>query len=94
MKKSDTLIKIVIVLSVVFLICTIDDFLSLHDIKKDYISQSALQYLETETTKPLPDWTNTNLEWLSVQVSYIIRLVAIVASLFLLVRVIKNIKNV
>jgi hypothetical protein len=92
MKKTDTLIKIVILLTIVLFICAVDDFLSLHDIKKDYVSKGALQYLEAETSKALPDWTNTELEWLSVKVSYIIRFIAIIMSLFLLVRLKKNIQ--
>jgi hypothetical protein len=94
MKKNNTLIIVLILLAIVLLICSIDDFLSLHDIKKDYISQDALQYLEVETSKALPDWTNTPLEWLSIQVSHLIRLVAIIVSLFLLVRLRKNIQNI
>ena len=93
MKKSDTLIKIAIALAIVLFICAIDDFLALHDINKDYVSKQVLQYLEVETSKVLPDWTNTKLEWLSVQVSYIIRFISIIVSLIVLILLKRNIKN-
>jgi glycerol-3-phosphate acyltransferase PlsY len=93
-KRIDTLIKVIILLTIVLFICAVDDLLSLHDISKDYVSKGALQHLEVETSKALPAWTNTELEWFSVQVSYIIRFIAILISLFLLVRLRKNIQNV
>ena len=91
--RSDTFVKVAILLIGVLFICSIDDFLSLHDIKKDYVSQEALQYLEVETSAELPDWTNTKLEWASVTVSYVIRLLAIVASLYLLVLLRQDLKK-
>ena len=81
MNKIRLLTIYMIVLSILMLICSIDDFLSLHDIKKDYISKAALQYLETSTSKELPSWTNTTLEWRSVQISYLIRLVSMLTIL-------------
>ena len=90
MKKMDTFLKIAIILSIVVFICTIDDFLSLHDIKKDYVSQSVLQYLEVETSKALPDWTNTRLEWSSITVSYLIRFLFIIIIMIILFTLKKN----
>lgn len=84
MKKARTLPNVMIILSLILMICTIDDFLSLHDIKKDYISQTALQYLELEISGQLPEWTNTNLEWTSVTVSFWIRLLMIILNLMIL----------
>ena len=78
MKKKETLLKIVIILSIILFICTIDDFLALHDIYKDYVSRSALQYLEIETSQMLPEWTNTKLEWTSVTISYWVRFICII----------------
>lgn len=93
MKKPDTLIKIIIALSIVLLIFSIDDFLSLHDIKKDYVSQSAIQYLETETSKTLPGWTETSLEWLSISISYIVRVLSVLISLYILILLQKKLKE-
>ena len=68
MKRINTLMQVIILLTIVLLICTINDFLSLYDIKKDYVSKWVLQHLEVDTSKELPAWTNTELEWLSITV--------------------------
>ena len=83
-KRIDALLMVAIILSIIMFICTIDDFLSLHDIKNDYVSKSVLQYLQVETTKELPDWTNTKLEWLSITVSYFIRFLFIIFIIIIL----------
>jgi len=94
MKKADTLVKAAILLTIVLCVCTVADFLALHDIKNDYVSQSALQYLELETSKELPAWTNTQLEWTAVTVSYLIRSSNIVLSLFMLFGLKREIRTI
>jgi len=93
MKRMNTLTIVAIALTIVLFICTIDDFLSLHDINKDYVSKWVLQYLDTDTTKELPSWTNTELEWLSVKISFFIRFVTLIIFLFILLLLRKEIKN-
>lgn len=93
MKKVNFFLNLTIALSFIIFLAIIDDFLSLHDIKKDYVSQSTLTYLETETTKTLPDWTNTKLEWLSVAVSWVVKFVLIISNLIILFVLKKNIQN-
>ena len=73
-----------IAITIVLIVCTLDDFLSLHDSKADYVSKSALGYLQIETSKSLPTWTNTPLEWTSVSISYALRTVLIVSNLAIL----------
>lgn len=85
MKRMDILTKVAILLTTVLVICTIANFLSLHDIEKDYVSHEVLRSLEVDTSKELPGWTNTELEWSSLRVSYAIRFLSIVISLFILV---------
>ncbi len=85
MKRMDILIGVAILLTAVLVICTVADFLSLHDIEKDYVSREVLTSLEVDTSKELPGWTNTELEWSSLRVSYVIRFLSIVISLFILV---------
>ena len=84
MKKISILAKATILVTIALFVCTIDDFLSLHDIYKDYVSKQALQYLGVETSKPLPDWTNTELEWFSITISYTVRFSLVIVSLCLL----------
>jgi hypothetical protein len=71
-------------ISILLIICTFDDFLSLHDIKRDYVSKSVLKYLQVDTSAPLPPWTDTRLEWTSFTISYIVRLVLILVNLVIL----------
>jgi hypothetical protein len=73
-----------IVITTLLIFCTIDDFLSLHDIKADYVSKSVLSYLSVETLAFLPAWTNTSLEWKSVTISYVLRSILIVMNLGIL----------
>jgi hypothetical protein len=84
MKKMDTLVKAVILLTVLLSVCTVADFLALHDVNKDYVSQAALQYLEVTTSKELPAWTGAQLEWATITVSYLLRTAVIVLSLLML----------
>ena len=70
--------------TLVLMVCTFDDFLSLHDIKADYVSKSVLSHLKVETSEPLPAWTDTPLEWTSVTISFTLRAVLIVSNLALL----------
>jgi hypothetical protein len=93
MKKMDTLVMAVILLTVLFSVCTVADFLALHDINKDYVSQAALQYLAAETSNDLPAWTDTQMEWTTVTVSYLIRSVSIVLSFFILFGLKRELRN-
>ena len=79
-----------VIITVLLVLCTIDDFLSLHDIKADYVSRSALNHLGVETSAPLPPWTDTTLEWTSVAVSYALRSVLVLANLAVLVVLMKR----
>lgn len=71
-------------ITILLIFCTFDDGLSLHDIKADYISKSALSYLRVETSEALPPWTDTRLEWASVSISYALRSVLILSNLAIL----------
>ena len=73
-----------IVITILLILCSIDDFLSLHDIKADYVSKSVLTSLQVKTSEPLPAWTDTSLEWTSVSISYTFRSLLILANLGIL----------
>lgn len=74
-----------IAINILLIFCTVDDFLSLHDIKADYVSKSILSYLHVETSAPLPSWTDTSLEWASVTISYALRSILIISNLGILI---------
>ena len=80
-------------ITILLIVCTIDDFLSLHDIKADYVSTAALDYLKIGTSAPLPSWTDTTLEWTSVKISYVARSVLIMANLGVLVLLMRRIRQ-
>jgi hypothetical protein len=73
-----------LVITCLLAVCTLDDLLSLHDIKADYVSASVFRYLGIPIPEALPPWTATSLEWASITVSYILRSVLIVANLVIL----------
>ena len=72
------------------ILCTFDDFLSLHDIRSDYVSQAVLSYLHVQTSAALPAWTDTRLEWTSVTISFALRSLLIVANLAILLLLVKR----
>jgi hypothetical protein len=47
-----------------------------------------------EVSKDLPEWTNTELEWLSVNVSLVLKFVSIIVLLYLLILLKRNIKAI
>jgi hypothetical protein len=79
-----TLIIASMAINTLLIFCTIDDFLSLHDIKADYVSKSVLSFLHVETSASLPTWTDTRLEWTSVAISYALRSILIISNLGIL----------
>jgi hypothetical protein len=84
MKKMEALVKAAFLLTSLLFVCAVADFLALHDISQDYVSQSALQHLAAETSKELPAWTNTQMEWKLVAASYYSRVAVIILSLVIL----------
>ena len=79
-----------VAITILMIFCTFDDFLSLHDIRADYISKSALDHLRVETSGTLPPWTDTRLEWTSVTISFALRSILIVANLAILLLLVKR----
>lgn len=80
-------------ITIVLILCTFDDFLSLHDIRADYVSKSVLTYLRVETSEPLPSWTDTALEWTSITVSFAVRSVLVLSNLVILLILIRRLPS-
>lgn len=85
-----TLITVSTVITFLLMLCTLDDVLSLHDIRADYVSKAALDYLHVETSEALPSWTETRLEWRSVTVSVALRSLLISSNLVVLVLIMRR----
>lgn len=88
-----TLLMVSLVITALVGLCAVDDFLSLHDIKADYISTSALEYLHLTTSGALPPWTDTRLEWASVTVSYVLRWLLILSNAAVLILLMKRLQQ-
>lgn len=85
MKNVKAFTIITLILSVFVFMLTLMDFAALHDINKDYVSQSILDYLKIDTSQNLPEWTNTKGEWQVVTFSFIIRFLFLVLNSVLLI---------
>lgn len=81
MKRTKTLLIITLALSSVMAVFTFFDFLCLHDINNDYISRSALEYLEIGIEEDLPAWTATPGEWRLVTIGYGVRVVSLILTI-------------
>ena len=88
-----TLLTASVVITILLALCTFDDFLSLHDIRADYVSKAALDYLHVQTSEALPSWTETRLEWRSVTVSFALRSMLISANLVVLVLLMRRVQR-
>ncbi|MBT3336327.1 MAG: hypothetical protein HN855_04600 [Anaerolineae bacterium] len=84
MKKTTTIIAVVLLLNILILALTIGDFLALHDIQNDYVSAEVLSTFEITTSAPLPEWTQAPGEWLMVTTSFVARLITIPLTILLL----------
>ncbi|MFG1690894.1 hypothetical protein ACGF5M_01855 [Gemmatimonadota bacterium] len=85
MKNLHVLVVITIVSCTVVFILTLGDFLALHDIQRDYVSQGVFGYLETPLPENLPAWTGTPGEWSLVTVSWVTRVGYLILSMITLV---------
>ena len=96
MDKIKMLIYFSLLLSALMFILSLGDFLALHDIYKDYVSQEILDYLDITLEKELPAWTKTDGEWELVTFNYISRATLLVVNVILLSFTIRflNIKKI
>jgi hypothetical protein len=69
MKAAHLAIYLALILTLVTLMMAVGDFLALHDIQDDYVSQEILQSLNITLSDELPEWTATEGEWAMVAVS-------------------------
>jgi hypothetical protein len=93
MKRIDTLLKFVLLVAILLCMLTVLDYLALHDIHKDYVSQFVLNSLNVELSKPLPAWTNTELEWNIITINYLLKILMAVINIVLVVVVMKTVRK-
>ena len=90
MKSPNKLIGIVLLFCILMLSLTVLDFLALHDIKQDYLSQKMLDLFEISFSKEIPDWTATVGEWGAVTISLYARFLLVLSSIILMAYYIFN----
>ncbi len=78
MKNFKLSFTIILIFGIIVLILSIGDFLSLQDIKQDYVSHEVLNSQNMDLSKELPNWTSTKSEWSFVIISFWTRLVFLV----------------
>jgi hypothetical protein len=84
MKKIILLASFTLAASLFVLALTLGDFLALHDIRNEYVSEEILNTLSVSLSDELPDWTATAGEWTLVQFSYIARTAFLVLNIITL----------
>ncbi|MBW8334666.1 MAG: hypothetical protein K0M40_21805 [Prolixibacteraceae bacterium] len=77
MKTTSALTKILLGLIFVLLMCLFLDFLALHDIRNDYVSNLVITRFSPKTLSVLPVWSGTMGEWTIVEVSFLIKLIVV-----------------
>ena len=82
MKNVSPFIKGMLVFNFLVLALTFVDFLALHDISKDYLSNETLKALSI--SESLPAWTAAEAEWQIVTVSFVARVLFLLFNFFLL----------
>jgi hypothetical protein len=85
MKNQNTLILLAIGLGGIVLLATIADALALHDIGADYVSPAMVDAYELDPDGLLPGWSSTPMEWMVVNLSFLVRLVFTILNLVILV---------
>lgn len=93
MKRGNALVIAAFMLCIVVIGFTFLDFLALHDIRRDYVSQSILDHLKVDVQAGLPDWTATPGEWSLVTISYVLRVVFLIINFVALSFWIKKMKT-
>jgi hypothetical protein len=93
MKRIETLLGWSLVLCIILLFLTLGDFLSLHDIKQDYVSTDILADLQVKLSKELPEWTSTKAEWFVANVSFFLKSVFTIFVIITLLKSIRKLKS-
>lgn len=94
MKRIETLLGWSLVLCIILLFLTLGDFLSLHDIKQDYVSTDILADLQVKLSKELPEWTSTKAEWFVANVSFFLKFVFAIFAIITLSKSIRKLKSI
>jgi hypothetical protein len=84
MKRIYILAGFALAASLFVLVLTLGDFLALHDIRREYVSEEILNSLGVSLSAELPTWTATSGEWAMVELSYLTRFAFLIFNLITL----------
>ena len=80
--NSSLFVRAMLLFNFLVIALTFGDFLALHDISKDYLSRETLEYFNISAS--LPAWTATEGEWQIVTISFVLRVLFLLANILLL----------
>ena len=92
MKPKEPIIGLAFVLSIIVFLLIFGDFMALHDINKDYVSNEVLEYLQVDTSKELPEWTKQKMEWTFIEISLFLKSVFMIVVIVAIAKTIRKLK--
>lgn len=92
MKRKEPIIGLAFVLSLIVILLIFGDFMALHDINNDYVSNEILESLQVDTSKELPEWTAQKMEWTFIEISLFLKSVFMVVIIVAIAKTIKKLK--
>ncbi len=93
MKNLQILIKVSLAIGALALLLSVGNYLALHDIWHDYVSQQVIETYGDSAILNLPDWSETRLEWQMVTISELVRIIYFIFSLATFVLCLKTLKK-
>lgn len=92
MKPKEPIIGLAFVLSIIVILLIFGDFMALHDVYRDYVSNDLLESLQIDISKELPEWTKQKMEWTFIEISLFLKSVFMVVIIVAIAKTIKKLK--
>jgi len=92
MKSKESIISWAFILSIFVVVLTFVDFLALHDINHDYVSQKVLDLIQVDISDKLPDWASTRMEWGFIKLSLLLKFIFMIVITIALAKAVKRLK--
>ena len=86
MDKKERIAGILLLTSIIIGLMLLIDFLALHDISNDYVSNDIIDSFGGSFKEDLPEWAATRLEWIVVGISHGIKAVLTVFNIILIIK--------
>jgi len=76
--------------SIIIVLLLLIDFLALHDIGKDYVSNYIIESFGGSFSKDLPEWTETRLEWITIGISHGLKTILTIFNIIMIIKLNKS----